>query len=143
MRMWRLWYDTLHIINTGQAGDPGVCQAEAVCKADGEDREDGLSAEAQISVFEEVKRRGEMTGEELAQLKRLQDKLKNYQPLEDSEIENIEKRASAELNIEVTKVFFDSWGYYVKILTTLGSDNMKLITDLRYWKNKYLEDKEN
>jgi len=84
-----------------------------------------------------------MTGEELAQLKRLQDKLKNYQPLEDSEIENIEKRASAELNIEVTKVFFDSWGYYVKILTTLGSDNMKLITDLRYWKNKYLEDKEN
>jgi len=45
----------VHDYHTGQKRVSGLCQAEAIQKVDGENREDELSAEIEISIFEEVK----------------------------------------------------------------------------------------
>ena len=78
-----------------------------------------------------------LTAKEMSDLKKLQEKEKNYEPMLDGEIDEIEKRAAAHYDgMEVKMgVMMKSWNTFAEMLSSLGSDNLKLAADLKHWKS--------
>ena len=78
-----------------------------------------------------------LTAEEMAKLKYLQEKAKNHQPISDEELDKMENRNCQEvITPEKIRILIDAWNRITEIITTLGKDNVRLISEVRYWKEK-------
>lgn len=76
-----------------------------------------------------------LTGSEKAKLLELQEKEKNYEPLTDKELDDLEKAdACMMLYPPEFSSALKSWSNAIKALMPLIETHMRLIRDIRHWK---------
>ena len=83
-----------------------------------------------------------LTAKEMANLKQLQEKAKNHQPITDEELEKMENRSLEDfINPERIRILFGAWNKIMEIVHILATDNVRLVAEVRYLKKKCLENR--
>ena len=79
-----------------------------------------------------------LTPTEMNKLTQLQNKVKNYIPLTDGEIAEIEKHANGTYDNLPSdfQIWMDSWNTFCDRLSILYKENTRLLQDINYWKEK-------
>ena len=78
-----------------------------------------------------------LTGKEKAELLRLQKMEKEYTPLSDEELERIEEVGSGHLLGPLhLEMLAETWKKIFESVYPLIEDNLKLVREVRYWREK-------